>query len=222
MMNYFFGFSSWKHDFIKLYFPYLDDKNIIFVNPFFKKNHFDLAIKKGLNKQSTIYIWGKNFFPEVEEYALKNNLKVYRVEDGFIRSFGLGSDLTQPYSLVVDSLGIYFDPAQPSDLEKILNNGDFSLEILDRATELQKYMVEKKLSKYNLFENKNINIPRNKRIVLVPGQVEDDASIIYGAKGMTNLELLQSTRRNAPDAYIVYKPHPDVLAGSLPSEFPSR
>jgi len=67
-----------------------------------------------------------------------------------------------------------------------------------RSQRLQRYLTEKRISK----------------VVLVPGQVEDDASIIYGADGMTNLELLKATRENAPDAYIVYKPHPDVLAGN--------
>lgn len=213
-MNYFFGFSYWKHDFIKPYFPHLDEKSIVFINPFFKKNYFELALKKGLNKEATVYIWGKKSFPKIEAYALEYNLKVFRVEDGFIRSVGLGSDLTQPYSLVVDSSGIYFDPSQPSDLENILNTYDFDSEILKRAQKLQKYMIEKKLSKYNLYENKNITIPKNKRVVLVPGQVEDDASIKYGASGMTNLKLLESARQNAADAYIIYKPHPDVLVGN--------
>ena len=76
------------------------------------------------------------------------------------------------------------------------------------------YLIDKKLSKYNLYENVDLNFPKDKQIIVVPGQVEDDASIRYGAKGMTNLELLKQTRRNRPDAYIVYKPHPDVLVGN--------
>ena len=33
-----------------------------------------------------------------------------RVEDGFLRSRGLGADLVPPLSLVADDLGIYYDP----------------------------------------------------------------------------------------------------------------
>jgi capsular polysaccharide export protein len=51
-------------------------------------------------------------------------------------------------------------------------------------------------------------------VLLVPGQVESDASLAYGAPGIrTNLALLQAVRRDNPDAFIVYKPHPDVVAG---------
>ncbi len=211
---FFFGFSHWKHDFTRVYFPDIADENIIFINPFFKKNYFKSALKKGLDTNSSIYIWGRKSFPEIEKYAKENGLKLYRIEDGFIRSVGLGSDLTQPYSLVIDSRGIYFDPTQESDLEHILQNHTFDEKLLKRAKDLRKYLIEKKLSKYNLYENKKLDFPKEKRIVLVPGQVEDDASIKFGASGMTNLELLKQARKNAKDAYIVYKPHPDVLVGN--------
>lgn len=213
-MNYFFGFSYWKHDFIKPFLHNLDLNSIVFINPFFKKNYFDLAMKKGLDQNSSIYIWGKKNFPLVEEFALKHSLKVFRVEDGFIRSIGLGSDLTQPYSLVMDSRGIYFDPTQQSDLEYLIQTTLFDESLLERAKKIKNYLVENKLSKYNLYENKKLDIPNDKKIVLVPGQVEDDASIKYGASGMTNLELLKQARQNAQDAYIIYKPHPDVLVGN--------
>ena len=213
-MNYFFGFSHWKHEFMKPFLHNLDENSIVFINPFFKKNYLDLAIKKGLNEKSTIYIWGKKSFPLIEEFAVKNSLQLYRVEDGFIRSIGLGSDLTQPYSLVIDSRGIYFDPTAESDLEHILQTTIFDDNILERAKKIRTYLIEKKLSKYNLYENKKLDIPKTKKIILVPGQVEDDASIRYGASDMTNIELLMQARQNAKDAYIIYKPHPDVLVGN--------
>lgn len=56
-----------------------------------------------------------------------------------------------------------------------------------------------------------------KPVVLVPGQVEDDASIRFGcdASGVcTNMGLLQAARRQFPEAFIVYKPHPDVASGN--------
>ena len=36
-----------------------------------------------------------------------------RVEDGFLRSRGLGAELVPPLSLVTDDLGIYYDPTRP-------------------------------------------------------------------------------------------------------------
>jgi capsular polysaccharide export protein len=48
----------------------------------------------------------------------------------------------------------------------------------------------------------------------VAGQVESDASIRLGSFDIkTNLGLLQRVRRENPGAHIIYKPHPDVVAG---------
>ena len=208
----FFGFSYWKHEYISKFFYELD--SLIFINPWFKKNIFKTAIKKGLNPKSSIYIWGKKEFKDVEEYAKLYNINITRVEDGFIRSVSLGSDLTTPYSQVVDKTGIYFDPSNPSDLENILNTYKFSPRLLQRASKIKQHLIDSKISKYNIFENVDLDLPQDKNIVLVPGQVEDDASIKFGANGMNNLELLKQARENSKDSYIVFKPHPDVLVGN--------
>ena len=209
---YLFGFSTWKHPFVKPFLP--QDATLFFINPLFSRHHLAKAQSKGLSQSSVIYIWGKKLFSEVEAYAKEQGITIYRVEDGFIRSVGLGSDLTQPYSLVVDSRGIYFDPTQESDLEHLLNSYLFSAQELKRAEVLRHYLIEKKLSKYNNYQNTELTFDKDKKVVLVPGQVEDDASIKFGAPHMSNLRLLQETRKNAPDAYIVFKPHPDVLVGN--------
>ncbi|MDD2368824.1 MAG: hypothetical protein PHQ90_05940 [Sulfuricurvum sp.] len=209
-MKYFFGFSTWKHAYIELFF----NEKLIFINPLFDKNYLSKALKKGLDPQSSIYIWGKRLFPDIEKYAKENGINIFRIEDGFIRSVGLGSDLTQPYSLVVDTRGIYFDPRNPSDLEWILETSVFDSEILERAGKIKQYLIEKRLSKYNIYSDTVLDLPSDKPIIVVPGQVEDDASILLGANGMSNLELLQQVRANRADGYIVYKPHPDVLVGN--------
>lgn len=209
-MNYFFGFSYWKHGFIESFF----DQKPIFINPLLGRGHLKKALSKRLDSKKSIYIWGRKSFPDVERYAHTYRLPIFRVEDGFIRSVGLGSDLTQPYSLVVDSRGIYFDPTVQSDLEVILETTDFDEQLLVRARKLKEYLIEKKLSKYNVYDDAVLNFPSDKKIIVVPGQVEDDASIAYGAAGMSNLKLLQQVRSNRPNAYIVYKPHPDVLSGN--------
>ncbi len=208
---YFFGFSRWKRRYTTPFFPPLKQNSIVFCST------IEDAQQKGLNLQSKIYIWGKKLFPEVESYAKEQNIPLLRVEDGFVRSVSLGSDLTKAYSLVVDSRGIYFDPTQASDLEHILNTHTFNNEILERSKQLQQYLIANKISKYNIYQDKQLSLEdltEGQTVVMVPGQVEDDASIIYGANGMSNLELLKQARKNAPDAYIIYKPHPDVLAGN--------
>src|SRR3546814_12299775 len=53
-----------------------------------------------------------------------------------------------------------------------------------------------------------------KTVILVPGQVEDDASIRFGCTDVrTNIALLKAARAARPDAFIVYKPHPAVGSG---------
>lgn len=212
---YLFGFSRWKHRFVRVFFKEYDSKNIFFINPIFS-SHLNLAIKKGLDKNSDIFIWGKKDFQEIADFADENNINISIVEDGFIRSVGLGSDLTQPYSLVVDNYGVYFDPKQPSLLENILKSYDFKSDkmLVERAKLLVEMIIENKISKYNADADKKLSFNTTKRVVLVPGQVEDDASIQFGADGMTNLELLKNVRFENNDAYIVFKPHPDVLSGN--------
>ena len=60
------------------------------------------------------------------------------------------------------------------------------------------------------------DLPEGHRI-LVPGQVEDDASIRLGAGEVRrNLDLLRAARTAHPQAQLIYKPHPDVEAGLRP------
>ena len=142
--------------------------------------------------------------------------RAVRVEDGFVRSVGLGSDLIPPLSLVLDDQGIYFDPSAPSALEQLLQSGVFSPEELERARAVRAFIVQQGLTKYNLESREPAAWASGGRfVVLVPGQVEDDASIQLGCRSVrTNLELLHAARQARPDAYIVYKPHPDVSSGN--------
>lgn len=140
-----------------------------------------------------------------------------RVEDGFLRSRGLGAALTPPLSLVADDLGIYYDPTRESRLERLIAAGPppggeaRALRVIDRVRAAG-------LSKYNL-DGVAPTLPGTdgRRVILVPGQVEDDASIRLGAGcEKCNLDLLARTRAENPDAYLIYKPHPDVEAGLRP------
>ncbi|MGB3147291.1 MAG: capsular polysaccharide biosynthesis protein [Paracoccaceae bacterium] len=137
-----------------------------------------------------------------------------RVEDGFLRSRGLGAALVPPLSLVSDPDGIYFDPRRPSGLDRLIAAGP-PPGGLARAERLIERIRRAGLSKYNLGLT-TPPLPDGHRI-LVPGQVEDDASIRLGAGEVrTNLQLLQRVRAENPDAVILYKPHPDVEAGLRP------
>ncbi len=166
---------------------------------------FDEAPAAGAHTDRPRMVWAGKAGPE--------HAGAVRVEDGFLRSRGLGARLVPPLSLVTDDLGIYYDPTHPSRLEQLiaqrtrLTNGQRL-----RADRLRSALTEAGLSKYNL-GGAMPDIPAGRRI-LVPGQVEDDASIRTGTDAIrTNLDLLRAARTAHPDAVIIYKPHPDVEAG---------
>ncbi len=148
--------------------------------------------------------------------GLPADTPVVRIEDGFLHSIGLGSDHIAPCSQIIDRRGLYFDPSRPCDLTVILNETDFDESELARANALRNEIARLGLTKYNLGRRKPAwHAPSGKRVVLVPGQVADDASIRLGTRGITTTEeLLQTVRARNPDAFIVYKPHPDVLSGN--------
>lgn len=167
-----------------------------------------------LRSEERLLVWGsKSILPA----SMQSNLapkSVIRVEDGFLRSRGLGADLITPKSWVIDDQGIYYDARSASRLETLLQEHDFDDELLVRAKMLSKRILEFKVSKYNLRGAQWQRPSVQKTLLLVPGQVENDASIRFGALGEVNnnQRLLEAVRRDNPDAWILYKPHPDVVA----------
>ncbi len=178
------------------------------------------AERDGFDGNARALSWGYKDSPAVRQLCRAHGVSLERMEDGFIRSVGLGSDLTAPWSLVVDRNGMYFDPSTPSDLESLLSNHRFTDEELNRAQRLREWLVGSGLSKYNPQAVGELPKPwssSNRRRILVPGQVENDASVRLGCPGVkTNLELLRGVRERNPDAFVLFKPHPDVLAGNRP------
>lgn len=188
----------------------------------FKKNKFVFCSKKVKEfKNELVATWGVDNYQEIKDLNHK-----CCVEDGFIRSVGLGSDIQEPISLVVDKGGIYFNPNNMSDLEQILNTEKFTKYEIRKGKEAIDLLLNKKITKYNIGINGNHlkelkEKNKDKKVILVPGQVESDASIKYGAKKIkTNIQLLNEVSKNNTGALIIYKPHPDVLSGNRKGENP--
>ncbi|WP_235559241.1 capsular polysaccharide biosynthesis protein [Brevundimonas sp. Leaf168] len=141
-----------------------------------------------------------------------------RMEDGFIRSRGLGSDFVGALSVALDDQGVYYDPSRPSRLETLIETSDLSPVQLARAAALRTRVVDAGLSKYNLQGQAPSDWPADRDILLVVGQVENDKSILLGCAPdlNTNSALVEAARRDHPDAFLVYRNHPDVLAGNRP------
>lgn len=189
------GFSRWKKPIVR---DFLQGSEVRFVR------RADEVPAGG-----TLAVWGRK-----DVGTCRSDVRVLHLEDGFLRSVGLGADLVRPLSWVTDGRGIYYDGTAPSDLEHLLQTAKFDDEMLARAGRLRDRIVEAGLTKYNVGAAGWTRPASAARVILVPGQVETDASIRYGADEIrTNMGLLQAVRQANPDAWIVYKPHPDVLAG---------
>jgi capsular polysaccharide export protein len=169
-----------------------------------------LRANRALPPDATLLIWGSTPVPE----PLPPGARVVRVEDGFLRSVGLGADLVRPLSWVFDDQGIYYDATRPSALESLLQQGRFAPDELDRARLLRERIVAAGLTKYNLGGHPWTRPAGARQVVLAIGQVETDSSIAFGCADVrTNMGLLRAVREARPGAWLVYKPHPDVVAG---------
>lgn len=189
------GFAQRKRATLRACFP---DSRVVFI---------DAARQVPVG--AILLVWGMPPLPQ-----LAPGVQLLRIEDGFLRSVGLGADWIRPVSWVVDRSGMYFDATRPSDLEAILAGTDWSAAMLQRAAALRQDIVQAGLTKYNVGAGEWHRPAGLPRVILVPGQVETDASIRHGSPVVrTNLDLLKRVRQAHPQAYIIYKPHPDVVAG---------
>jgi len=204
---YCFGFSFWKRGYVR---PFLSCPG----NAVHFVRSADQARRKGFDSDARILVWGSREPQGMHQLADAFKVPIWRMEDGFIRSVGLGSDFVRPWSLVVDKRGIYFDPSAESDLENLLNRAGFSEELVQRALEVREFIAAHRITKYNTESDQPLVLEtEGRRVILVPGQVEDDASIVKGAGTIrTNSALLRAVRCANPQAFLIYKPHPDALA----------
>jgi capsular polysaccharide export protein len=169
-----------------------------------------------------VLAWATRMPERLEPLCAEAGLPLSRVEDGFLRSVGLGAGLRPGASIVVDDSGIYYDPRRDSRLARILKNTAFTPDLVARAESLRRLVIARRLTKYNVgLSDESGTWPTDRRIVLVPGQVEDDASVRHGSPVVrSNRALLAAARARNPDAFLLYKPHPDVEAGFRPGKIP--
>lgn len=170
------------------------------------------ALRHARARGGAIAGWASRLPAGLPDQAEREGIALWRIEDGFIRSAGLGAALVQPCSLVIDRQGMYYDPAQPSDLETLLQQRTFAPAELVRAERLIERLRARGATKYNL-AGAAPELPANRRVVLVLGQVDDDLSVALGGAGASVAGMLEAVRAEEGDACIVFKPHPDVAAG---------
>jgi capsular polysaccharide export protein len=191
-----------------------------FLRPRCHHLHYSRSMEAALARQAVhrgaIAVWAARESAELAPRAAALGAPLWRMEDGFLRSVGLGSNHVGGASLVLDDEGIYFDPRTPSRLEHLLQTADFSPGLIQRAANLRQQLIASGLTKYNVGAIRPPTLGGGgRRRHLVIGQVENDASIRFGAAAIrSNLALLKAVRESDPQSWIIYKPHPDVEAGT--------
>jgi capsular polysaccharide export protein len=187
------------------------------------------AIAHAKHDRADLFVWASRLQDDHIARAGDAGIPLWRIEDGFLRSIGLGAGFVTAASLAFDRRGIYYDASRPSDLEHALEHDDLSATEIESGAEIRARIIAARLSKYNLqyqrtaaAEIAHLRQQAGSRpIILVPGQVADDASILKtisttidtATSPNVNVDLLRQAHARHPDALIVYKPHPDVVSG---------
>lgn len=210
------GFPVWKRPHVKPFFFSVCERVVHIDNPL-------RAVNYAKSNNCRIITWASSEKEGLTVLANSEGIDVIHMEDGFLRSVGLGSDFHVPYSLVLDRKGIYYDSTRPSELECVLEEGGFDSQVLERACRLRGEIIKRGISKYNTGSKaiNELDLPKDRPVIFVPGQVENDASVLRCSSDIdTNLKLLEAVRQARPNAFICYKPHPDVQAGNRPGRIP--
>lgn len=179
------------------------------------------AISAAWRDGGRIFSWAGRTDRAFEQQCAQNGIGLSRIEDGFLRSVGLGAGLARGAMLAVDDLGIYYDPSRPSRLEVLLKEYELSPAERTRGEALIDLIIRARVSKYNFGRSRTFAYPDDKEKILVPGQVADDAAIRKSRSETidcantpnVNLDLLRLARARHPEAFLIFKPHPDVETG---------
>ena len=206
-------------------------KFITISKPLIENSQNFLTIKKTTLLKSLQYIFSKVTFVgwgrKKSGLWAKKMSKLTRgelllLEDGFIRSFGLGVEGSPSFSIVQDNKGIYYDATTSSKLEDILNYYDFNSdnELMKIAKEARAKIVAYQISKYNNFKELDLTYLDNaKEKILIVAQTYGDSSLAYGlGNSFSTKELISDAIKNNPKAEVYIKVHPDVLVGKKESD----
>lgn len=208
------GMKPWKH----LVGDWVFEASHIQIQRHFDQRYFDLWLKPFINKVNpVIYIWGYKAPDYFIEYIREQELDIFFLEDGFIRSGPDDESGAPPLSIVMDSQAPYFDTTRPNDLTDLIANFNFEQNGYDEALaqEMLDYYVSHRVSKYNHQPYVDI-VPiygeKSKKRILILGQVPYDDSLKYGGGiGITLLDVVNKAILENPDTQIIVKPHPMTL-----------
>ncbi|NKI58365.1 hypothetical protein HCG46_08865 [Labrenzia sp. PO1] len=209
----FFGFSAWKHRFYNQVFS---EQEVLFLGDELAQD--DEVIEKIFStiRRQKVFVWSYKDPFWLSALSARNHVTICRVEDGFLRSVGLGAEKTAPSSIVIEEgTNLYFHKERDSRLHQIIRSlSDDELKDFHRkGIELQEKIISNNLTKYN-FARRSSEFHVEKGSILVIGQVERDESIRRGPDPYFTCEkLIEIAYRDNPGQSIHFKAHPEVLKG---------
>lgn len=210
--------AAWKQPLLEAYLKSLGAPRVEFVSR--DADEYVLRHQFCGQRDETIIIWGAAEPYLLMQRVARRKLPCWRLEDGFLRSVGLGARHIPPASLILDRTGgIYYRADRASALEDFLSNHTFTDAERQSARAGIARVRAANITKYNLVEeDAGYAISPDERNILVFGQCEDDESIAHGSpKIRLNTALLDQVIADHPGCRIFYRPHPDVVAGLRPA-----
>ncbi len=199
-----FGVRHWTRANIK---PFLrSSKNrIVFVKS------VSAAKQAGIKPGDRVAIWRTRRPDRLEELIAITGQQPIKLENGFLESLGFESKSAQPVSLLLDNENIYNTSSKSSTLDSILKNTKFTTYQIKKSASIRHKIAASRESRLVL----KTDAITNQKILLIPGQIESEQAAIATRNDITtNLALIHSVRKANPDAYLIYKPHPQVANGS--------
>jgi capsular polysaccharide export protein len=156
--------------------------------------------------------WGGRIGSKITRaIATARLLPHWRLEDGFLRSVGLGKSGSLPLSIVADDLGLSTDALIASRLERLIAGADDADAAI--GADVKDALVRHGLSKYNHLPDDEPKFERTaKRRVLLIDQVRGDVSVPRSLGSEKSFELMLN-EAIASGAQCIIRVHPDVIAG---------
>ncbi|WP_312991027.1 capsular polysaccharide export protein, LipB/KpsS family [Rhizobium populisoli] len=160
-----------------------------------------------------IILWGGRIPAKTARMiATLRGVRSWFLEDGFLRSVGLGKENTLPISIQADDLGMPVNASRETRLERLIA-ASAKMDIVALGADIRDALVREKLSKYNNLPHREPKLePTTRRRVLLIDQVFGDVSVpMSGGSEESFSRMLEDAV--ASGAQCVVRTHPDVMAG---------
>ncbi len=144
--------------------------------------------------------------------ARLRGLPHWHLEDGFLRSVGLGKGGSIPISIIIDDKALPTDALRPSRLELLIAEASHTARS-DVGSALREALVRNKLSKYNNLPHSRPAIERTaRRRILLVDQVFGDVSVDKALGSTASFHRMLDDAIES-GAQCLVRAHPDVIAG---------